>query len=67
MALLVRDHKAEKAEKLIQELPGEEGELIRYYCSKKDSYISQQNEKIKEMMDVFNGIARFTNKQNLRF
>jgi hypothetical protein len=41
--------------------------LIRYYLDKKESEISRLNEKVKEMMGVFNGIARFTNKTNLRF
>lgn len=66
MARLIHDHKADKAKKIIEELSGEEGELIRYYLYKKELYIEEQNKKIKEMMDVFNGISKYTNRGLVR-
>lgn len=60
MAYYKPDLKLEKAKKLIDSLENsEENELIKYYIQKKDEWIKQQNERIKEYQDVFNKMDKF--------
>ena len=60
MALYRPDIDYEKGKKLIDELQGEEGRLIKYYVMKQDKYIEELQGRISEMSEVFNGIRRYT-------
>lgn len=59
MAFYIPDYDYKKGKELAEKLTGEEGELIKYYIKKKDEHIDKLNERIKEMSDVFKGIAKF--------
>jgi len=59
MAHYIPDNKYIKGKELVENLPGEEGELIRYYISEKDKHTQSLNKIIDEMQQVFKGISRF--------
>lgn len=61
MALYEPDYTYIDGKKIIDNLPGREGELIRYVFAEHLNREKVLAEKIKEMQLVFNGIRKFSN------
>ncbi len=60
MALARPDYKYQEAKKLIEEMKGKKGELIRYYVSENKKWYDKLQERNEEMREVFAGISKFT-------
>tara|TARA_R100001086_G_C11837889_1_gene258331 strand:+ start:239 stop:448 length:210 start_codon:yes stop_codon:yes gene_type:complete len=65
MALYIPDYKLQEAKKLIDSLDdSKENELIKYYIQKKEDWIKEQDERLKEYIDFFDKIDRFLPNRN---
>ena len=64
MTFYKKDYRMMEAIKCLQEMQGNEGDLMRYMMQKKDEYIEELRQDIKEMREVFDGIAKFTYKDH---
>jgi len=65
MAFYKPDYKLQKAKKLIDSLDNsEENELIKYYIQKKEEWIEEQNDRLKEYRDFFDKLDRFLPNRN---
>lgn len=60
MAFYTPDYRYQNGKKLLEELKGPDGELIRYYVAKNEEREKKLEAIIKEMSEVFNGIRKFT-------
>ena len=59
MALYKPDHDYQSGKKMLEELKGVQGELIRYYVEKKEKHAKKLQERIDEMQKVFDGIKKY--------
>ena len=60
MTLFTRDLKYEQGKKLVDDLEGDQGDLIRYFVEENERHYKRQQDRIDEMQKVFEGIRRFT-------
>jgi len=60
-----KETRAKKAKAYLELLEGEDAKNLRIWIQEKDAYIEKQGEKIEEMREVFEGIAKFTNKKTV--
>jgi hypothetical protein len=58
-------YRAKQAREYLATLEGPEANILKQWISDKDDYIEKQNKKIEEMSEVFNGIAKYTNKRSI--
>lgn len=59
MAIYTPDYKYAKAKTLIEEMPGEQGDLVRYYISQHEKWHKNLQAQNDEMREVFKGIGKF--------
>lgn len=59
MAVYTPDYDYQNGKKMLEELKGAEGELIRYYVAQNDKYAKKLQEQIDEMQKVFDGIRKY--------
>ena len=63
--LYKRDYKYEEAKKIIDSLDdSKENELIKYYIQKKEDWIKEQNDRLKEYHDFFKMLDHFLPNRN---
>jgi len=60
MASYTPDYKYQEAKKVIEEMKGKKGELVRYYVSQNKKWYDCLLERNEEMRNVFKGIIRFS-------
>lgn len=60
MTLYTPDWDYDKGEKMLKELKGIEGDMIRHYVEKNEKYTQSLKKQIDEMQEVFNGIRKYT-------
>lgn len=60
MAFIKPDYKLKEAKKLIDNLDdSEENNLIKYYISKQEKWIEEQNTRLKEYREFFDMMDKF--------
>jgi len=66
MAIYRTDYKLKEARELIESLDdSKENELIKYYISKKEKHIEEQNKKLEEYRTWFKQLDRFLPNKNM--
>ncbi len=62
MAVYTPDYDYQNGKKLLEELKGYEGKLIRYYVAENEKHSQSLQATIDEMMKVFQAIGKFSKR-----
>lgn len=54
------DFKYEEGKKCLEEMPGATGDAIRHYVKELQKHHTETEKRLKEAMEVFEGIKKFT-------
>lgn len=59
MALYRPDHTYIEAKEIVEKLKGKNAYHIKYYIQKKEEYIKELEQKIKDMQAVFDDLSKY--------
>jgi thymidylate synthase len=61
MALYRHDYSYEEGKRLLDELQGEEGELVRYYVAENEKRADKVQRELDEIREVLTKLGKFIN------